>query len=72
MSDVQDLLRAIEATVQSVDHALTVANEVEPPGHRVEMTKTQLESAREILVRARGFLTTKGSGTYSMVTPKKP
>lgn len=68
-----DLIKAIDASIQQVDRALDVAAGVEPKGHRVEMTKSQLEAAREVLVKARGFSSAKATGTFAPVTlPKKP
>lgn len=75
MSDISDLLRAIDASIRSIDYTLGIAANVDPPGsHRVGMVVSQLETAREVLVKARGFGAAKSSGMIPAVQDpnKKP
>lgn len=64
MATIEDLVRAIDATIKSVDYTLGVAEKV-TPGTRVNVVRSQLELAREIVVKARGYAAAKSSGTFS-------
>lgn len=64
MSDLSELLQAIDASLRSVDYTLTVARLVHPPSHRGDMARSQLEAAREILVKAKDYASGKSSGMY--------
>lgn len=70
MSSADDLLDAIEASIRSVDFSLNVASKVYPPNHRADMARSQLETAREVLVKARDFCATRSTGSFPV--PKKP
>ena len=77
MKTLTDLARSIEAAIKAAEATLDVAADVEPHGHRVEMVKTQIEAAKDVLVKARGFCAAKASGTFSAaelagLKPKKP
>lgn len=77
MATIEDLLRSIDASIKSVDYALGVAEKVTPGGTRANVVRSQLELAREILIKARGYGAAKSSGTYSAaelqgVLPKEP
>jgi hypothetical protein len=64
MATIEDLVRAIDASIKSVDYTLGVAEKVVPGGTRVNMARSQLELAREILLKARGYGAGKSSGTF--------
>lgn len=65
MATLDELLRAIDASIKSTDYTLGVSEKVIPPGTRVNVVRSQLELAREILVKARGYAAAKSSGTFS-------
>ncbi len=75
MTTLDEMLRAIDASIRSVDYALTVAERVTPKGHKADLVRSQLEVAREVLVKARGYGAGKSSGTYDaseLTGVKKP
>lgn len=78
MATLDELLRAIDASIKSTDYTLGVSEKVTPPGTRVNVVRSQLELAREILVKARGYASAKSSGTYNaaelqgVLPPKEP
>lgn len=65
MSTLEELVRSIDATIRSIDYTLGVAEKVDPPGTRVNVVRSQLELAREVVVKARGYAAAKSSGTFS-------
>ena len=72
MADLDDLARAISASIRSVDFSLNTAQDVQPKSHRGDMARSQLEAAREILVKARDFCEGRSSGLYPAVGPTQP
>lgn len=77
MKTLADLSRSIEAAIKAAEATLDVVADVEPHGHRIEMVRSQVEAARDVLVKARGFCAAKASGTFSVaeltgIKPKKP
>ena len=69
MKTLTDLLREIDASIERIDKALEMTNEV-PQGHRVQMVRGQLEAARETLVQSQGFCKAKISGLYAIQLDK--
>lgn len=65
MATLEDLLKSIDATLRSIDYTLGVSEQIVPPGTRVNVVRSQLELAREIVVKARGYAGAKSSGTFS-------
>lgn len=71
MATLDELLRAIDASIKSTDYTLGVSEKVIPHGTRVNVVRSQLELAREILVKARGYAAAKSSGTFDATELKK-
>lgn len=71
VSDLSVLLQAIDASIRSVDYSINKAKQVYPPSHRVDMIRSQLETAREVLEKAKSF-GTASSGLYQAVGPTEP
>jgi len=71
MKTLYDLMQAVDASIRSIDYTLGIAQDVYPPGHRVDMIRSQLEAAREVLVKAKGF-GSASSGYFKAVAQTEP
>jgi len=78
MTTIDELLQAIDASIKSVDYTLGIVERTQPKSHKTDLVKSQLEVAREILVKARGYGAGRSSGQYDarelvgQLPPKKP
>jgi hypothetical protein len=71
MKNLYDLMQAIEASIRSIDYTLGIAKEVYPPVHRIDMIRSQVEVARDVLEKAKGF-GSASSGFFKAVDPTEP
>ena len=60
-----DLHQALFTAAAQLQHAIDVANEVHPQGHRVLMARSQLEAALLCIDRAKQFTNAKTSGAWT-------